>query len=238
MTEVSPQGVLAYHRIAMAGARSVVWISHRDGERCVACGAETPRGTLVVLKREAGLRCLACAGLADLEYVPAGDVALTRRALTLSSRVAIVVKFSRARKRHERQGVLVEPEALAAARASCEEDAARRQAARGPRQARAERKEQAYFTRLLARIVELFPGCPGEEPEAIARRACEKHSGRVGRSRAAKLLDEAAEGLEAFREEVIIAGVMVADEARPLVAGAIEDHLARWREVPEAGSRA
>lgn len=201
---------------------------------------------VVVLKREAGLRCLACAGLADLEYLPAGDVALTRRALTLSSRVAIVVKFSRARKRHERQGVLVEPEALAAARASREEDAARRQAARGPRQARAERKEQAYFTRFLARIVELFPGCPGEEAEAIARRVCEKHSGRVGRSRAAKVLDEGAVTLAVrahvrhhhTRYDDLLAEGLEPFEARPLVAGAIEGHLARWREVPEAGSRA
>jgi len=230
----------------MAGARSVVWISHRDGGPCGACGADTPRGALVVLTRETGLRCLACAGLADLEYLPAGDVALTRRALTRSLRVAIVVKFSRARKRHERQGVLVEAGALAAARASCEEDAARRQAARAPRQARAEREEHAYFTRFLGQILELFPDCPREEAEAIARRACEKHSGRVGRSRAAKVLDERAVSLAVrahvrhhhTRYDDLLAEGLEPFEARPLVADAIVDQLARWRERPEAGSRA
>lgn len=222
---------------AMGGARPVVWISHRDGERCVVCRAETPKGTFIVLTREAGLRCLACAGLADLEYLPAGEVALTRRALSRSARAAIVVKFSRARRRHERQGVLVEPEALAAARASCAEDAARRQAAREPRQARAEREEQAYFARFLARILELFPGCPGEEADAIARRACEKHSGRVGRSRAAKVLDEGAVTLAVrahvrhhhTRYDDLLAEGLDPPAARPLVAGAIADQLARWR---------
>jgi len=230
----------------MAGARSVVWISHRDDGRCVACGTDTPRGALVVLTREAGLHCLACAGLADLEYLPAGDVVLTRRALTRSSRVAIVVKFSRARKRHERQGVLVEAGALGAARASCEEDAARRQAARAPRQARADREEHAYFTRFLGQILELFPDCPREEAEAIARRACEKHSGRVGRSRAAKVLDERAVSLAVrahvrhhhTRYDDLLAEGLEPFEARPLVAGAIEDQLARWREMQKMGSRA
>jgi hypothetical protein len=199
-----------------------------------------------VLKRETGLRCLACAGLADLEYLPAGDVALTRRALSLSSRVSVVVKFSRARKRHERQGVLVEAEALAAARASCEEDAARRQAARGPRQARAEREEHEYLTRFSARIAELFPDCPAEEVDAIARRACEKHSGRVGRSQAAKILDDGAVTLAVrahvrhhySRYDELLAEGLEPFEARPLVAGAIEDQLARWREMQKMGSRA
>jgi hypothetical protein len=35
-------------------------------------------------------------------------------------------------------------------------------------------------------VLELFPGCPRAEAEAIAQRACAKSSGRVGRSAAAK----------------------------------------------------
>jgi hypothetical protein len=47
--------------------------------------------------------CLACAGLADLEYLPAGDTALTRRASKYSQRTAVVVRFSRSRQRYSPQ---------------------------------------------------------------------------------------------------------------------------------------
>jgi hypothetical protein len=104
-----------------------VWISHREGERCAACAVEIERGTFIQMNREQGIRCVRCAGFGDLVFLPAGDTALTRRALALSTRTAIVVKFSRARRRHERQGALVElfsacppPEATVIARRACE----------------------------------------------------------------------------------------------------------------------
>jgi hypothetical protein len=222
----------------MRSARPVVWISHQDSDRCTGCGREIMRGALIQLHRELGLRCLACAGLADLEYLPAGDTALTRRALALPARTAVVVKFSRARRRNERQGVLVDPQALARAREECEKDAARREAEQGPRRARAERREQEYVVRFARTILDLFPGCPGPEAEAIARRACEKYTGRVGRSRAAKVLDEEAVTLAVrahvrhrhTRYDEILAQGLEPFEVRPLVAAEIEELLARWRE--------
>ncbi|MGD2127067.1 MAG: DUF2293 domain-containing protein, partial [Desulfobacteraceae bacterium] len=39
---------------------------------------------------------------------------------------------------------------------------------------------------------ELFPRCPGGREFAIAEHACLKYSGRIGRSAAAKTLDETA----------------------------------------------
>ena len=50
--------------------------------------------------------------LDHLVYLGRGDAALTRRARKYSSLAAVVVRFSRARKQYERQGILVEPEAL------------------------------------------------------------------------------------------------------------------------------
>ena len=88
-------------------ARPVVWISHKDA-KCNSCGAGLGRGKLIVIDRAQGIRCLECASLAGLEFLPSGDAALIRRALARSSPSAVVVKFSRARKRNERQGVLVE----------------------------------------------------------------------------------------------------------------------------------
>jgi hypothetical protein len=59
--------------------------------------------------------CLPCARLDDLEYLPAGDAALTRRAGGYSERTAVVVRFSRSRGRYERQGVLVKKDCPAPA---------------------------------------------------------------------------------------------------------------------------
>ena len=50
--------------------------------------------------------------------IPAGDALLTRRARAASNLTAVVVRWSQTRKRHERIGALVEPAALASARAS------------------------------------------------------------------------------------------------------------------------
>jgi hypothetical protein len=67
-----------------------------------------------------GPACLRCVGLDDLEFLPRGDALLTRRAKAGSARSAVVVRFSRSRKRYERQGVLVEQKALAEAERALE----------------------------------------------------------------------------------------------------------------------
>jgi hypothetical protein len=64
------------------------------------------------MMEEKGPACLRCVGLDDLEFLPSGDALLTRRAKARSARFAVVVRFSRSRKRYERQGLLVEQHAL------------------------------------------------------------------------------------------------------------------------------
>jgi hypothetical protein len=78
------------------------WACHRCGGTGDLMMMETP-----------GPVCLRCVGLDDLEYLPAGDAMLTRRAKAKSTRYAVVVRFSRTRRRYERLGLLVEPSALA-----------------------------------------------------------------------------------------------------------------------------
>ena len=79
---------------------------------CHRCGVA---GGLLMME-DAGPACLRCVGLDDLEYLPAGDALLTRRAKAESARYAVVVRFSKVRRRYERQGLLVEPRALAEAK--------------------------------------------------------------------------------------------------------------------------
>ena len=80
--------------------------------KCHRCGGT---GGLLMMENP-GPACLHCVGLDDLEFLPAGDAVLTRRVKAESTRYAVVVRFSRTRGRYERQGLLVEPQALAEVR--------------------------------------------------------------------------------------------------------------------------
>ncbi len=77
---------------------------------CHRCGGA---GGGLLIMEDPGPACLSCVGLGDLEFLPAGDALLTRRAKAKSERSAVVVRFSRNRGRYERQGSLVDPRALA-----------------------------------------------------------------------------------------------------------------------------
>src|ERR1700692_4799341 len=93
--------------------------------KCTDCGKELLGGDFLFMEGERPL-CLTCADLDHLVYLPRGDTALTRRARKHSALSAVVVRFSRARKRYERQGVLVEGSALEQAGAECSADADQR----------------------------------------------------------------------------------------------------------------
>jgi hypothetical protein len=75
---------------------------------CSKCGGTGD----FLLMDPTGPLCRHCAKLDHLVYLPAGDAALSRRAKRASGLSAIVVRFSRSRKRYERQGILVEESAL------------------------------------------------------------------------------------------------------------------------------
>ena len=83
---------------------------------CAGCGSED--GEWLIMD-QAGPVCMACADMDHLVFLPSGDAALTRRAKQNSRLSAVVVRFSRARKRYERQGILVEEEALERAEQDC-----------------------------------------------------------------------------------------------------------------------
>ena len=180
--------------------------------------------------------CLECADLDHLFFLPRGDVALTRRSRKHSTLSAVVVRFSRARKRYERQGLLVEESAIEQAERECLSDEGRRRAARERARVQRERTDAQYVSEFAREIVAHYPGCPPGEAEAIARHACRKYSGRVGRSAAARQFDP-----DAVRRAIVahIRHVhtpydrMLADgwdrnEARHQVTGAVDEVLQRW----------
>jgi hypothetical protein len=181
--------------------------------------------------------CLRCADLDHLVFLERGDPALTRRAKRYSTLWAVVVRFSRARKRYERQGLLVEEAALARAEQECLSDAEARRLARERAAERREGHDAEYLASFTRRVGELFPGCPVEEQRAIAEHACEKYSGRVGRSAAARVLEPDAVRL-AVRAHIrhvhtpydtLLARGMDRQDARAEVAAAVDERCETWQ---------
>jgi hypothetical protein len=148
-------------------------------------------GDLLIMD-EPGPLCLACADLDHLVFLPSGDAALTRRAKKASGLSAVVVRWSRSRKRYERQGLLVEEAALEQAEQQClaDEDARMRRRERDRERRAAEDVE--LEASMAIQIRRLFPRCPAGRAEAIARHTSLRGSGRVGRSAAGRALDEDA----------------------------------------------
>ncbi|KOV99378.1 hypothetical protein ADK65_18215 [Streptomyces sp. NRRL B-1140] len=201
--------------------------------------AECRRGPLPLLVLEDGVpRCLDCADLAHLVFLPSGDTALTRRSREESALSAVVVRFNRRKSRYERQGVLVEEAALARAEQRCLADAEARRRRR-VRDARRRAAQDALFAQAFAtEILRLFPGCPSGRARSIALHASERGSGRVGRSAAGRALTEGAvtsavaasvRHLDTPYDRLLMSGVP-RHEARRRIAAAVATVLRGWAE--------
>ena len=215
-----------------------VFISASDPS-CDECGENLGRGAWITLAGEKGALCLACADLDHLVFLPSGDAALTRRARKLSTLAAIVLKWARARKRYERQGLLVEAQALEQAEMDCLADSEARERRRARAAVRRERLDRDYLNRFALRIRALFPRCPAGREAIIAEHACLTHSGRIGRSAWAKSLDEGAVRLavvahlrhsETPYDDLLMMG-HERREARDMVSDRVDRLLAEW-EAP------
>lgn len=168
----------------------VVFIVHRES-KCSECGLEIHRGDFLQVHEKTAL-CLACADLDHLEFLERGDVAVTRRSKKYSATWAVVVEWSRSRKRYERQGLLVEPDAIdrAVAESNADADVRAERAARNA--VRREFHDREYIAEFAKAVRRLYPGAPEGAETTIAEHACRKYSGRVGRSAMAKAFDEDA----------------------------------------------
>ena len=179
---------------------------------------------------------MTCADLDHLVFLPSGNTALTRRSTKYSKLRAVVVRFSRARKRYERQGILVEEPAIERAEAECLADSDARAAARERAAERRALLDARYVVSFEERIAHLFPQSPPKERRSIAEHACEIHSGRVGRSAAARHLEASAVELavqahvrHAHTEyDELLVGGMSRQQARARVAPTIGDVLKSW----------
>jgi hypothetical protein len=212
----------------------VVIVATRDWS-CASCGGS---GDFLIMD-DAGPLCLSCADLDHLVFLPSGDPALTRRSRKASALSAVVVQWSKSRRRYERQGLLVSEEGLRQAEEEClgDEDARLRR-----RERDAERRagqDVDFQARMAGEIARLFPRCPADRATAIAQHAGLRGSGRVGRSAAGQALDpEAVTGAvvasvrheDTPYDELLMSGTDCQD-ARTHVRPAIDRVLTAWRPV-------
>jgi hypothetical protein len=200
---------------------------------CTECGEED--GSLLIMDA-GGPLCMECADMDHLVFLPSGNAALTRRSKKASRLSAVVVRWSKSRKRYGRQGLLVEQEALEQAEQDClaDEDA---RARRRERDAERRAQEDVEFTaRFAAEIRKLYPRCPPDRAEAIAARSAVRSSGRVGRSAAARALAPRAialavvasvRHLDTNYDDLLMSGV-ARETARDEIRSSIDKVLASW----------
>jgi ribosomal protein L14 len=199
---------------------------------CAECGGT---GDLLIMDDQGPL-CMTCADLDHLVFLGAGDAALTRRAKKASVLSAVVVRWSRTRKRYERQGILVEEAALDQAEQECLADEDARMRRRDRDRERRAGQDVELQARMAEEIRRLFPRCPPERADAIARHTALRGSGRVGRSAAGRALGEQAITLAVVAsvrhqdtdyDSLLMSGVR-RDAARDQIRPSIDRVLASW----------
>lgn len=192
-------------------------------------------GDLLIMDADRPL-CMTCADMDHLIFLPAGNTALTRRAKKASRLSAVVVRWSRSRKRYERQGLLVEEPALEQAEQQCLDDEDVRLRRRERDRERRADQDVELQQRFAKEITRLFPGCPDPRAQAIAAHAALRGSGRVGRSAAGRSLGEQAITLAVVAsirhedtdyDDLLMSGVP-RNEARDQIKPAIDRVLETW----------
>lgn len=214
-----------------------VFITTRESI-CSECGEDLGSRAWITLVRDKSALCLSCADLDHLMFLSSGDPALTRRAKKNSRLHAVVLKWSRTRKRYERQGLLVEEDALEQAETECLADADLREARRLSEAERRDLIDKEYVRKYGEQIRLLYPSMPSDREVKVAEHACLKHSGRVGRSQGAKGFDAEAITLsvlahirhtETSYDDLLVRGID-RHEARSMVRDRIDEVLEKWGE--------
>jgi hypothetical protein len=142
------------------------------------------------------------------------------------------------RRRFERQGILVEEQALDRAEQECvadEESRVRRRERDEQLRASEDSEPQA---RMAEEIVRLFPGCPPARAQSIAGHASLRGSGRVGRSSAGRALEpdalELAVAAAVRHEDTRYDELLMSGVARELARAQVRDEVLRvldgWRQ--------
>jgi hypothetical protein len=135
--------------------------------------------------------------------------------------------------------VLVEEGALVQAERACLADEEARQRHRQRDETRREAQDVIFQSEFAREITRLFPGCPPDRAETIARHAGQRSSGRVGRTAAGRALDPEAvtlavaasvRHLDTPYDRLLMSGVPRL-EARARIQSDVQALLDGWRHI-------
>ena len=174
----------------MATTSQNIFLTKKQKLRCKQCGVAIPLGSMFVAEsEEAKGSCFTCSPFVNYHLLPPGNVALTRRSKKHSSQCGVLLAWNQKRRRYERKGQYVEAGAILKAKEECVADEEKRAAKSKKAAIVREVKDKEYIQAFGVAIRTNFPGCPAGREYEIAQHACEKHSGRVGRTASAKEFD-------------------------------------------------
>ncbi len=149
------------------------------------------------------------------------------------------MRFSRTRKRYERQGLLVISDALARAEEECAADAPEREARRARASLARQEEDRVFVQSFTEAVLRQYPGCPPDEARTVAAHAAERGSGRIGRSAAARDFDPRAIQLAVLAhirhkhtkyDELLMKGIERMD-ARVLMREQIDRVVENWSKA-------
>jgi len=167
-----------------------IFLTKKEKLRCISCNKKIPLGKSFVSESENHKgTCFSCSPFVGYVLLPPGNVAMTRRSKKYSTLCGVVLEWNQRRKRYERRGQLVEEKAIEKARLECEKDQASRDLKNKKAALVREQKDREYIFNFALAIRARYPNCPEKREFAIAIHACEKYSGRVGRTADAKDFD-------------------------------------------------
>ena len=169
--------------------RDIVVFWTKRASKCAECGDDIGQGRFLTMEGDRPL-CMTCADLHHMVFLMRGYAGLTRRARKYARLSPVVVRFSAARKRYERQGVLVDEEALSRAERECATDKEIRKFAKQRAAIRRFDLRGPFVKEMAERIGHIFPGSPPERRRAIAELACLNRIDREGVTLDAKRLDK------------------------------------------------
>lgn len=167
-----------------------IYLTKKETLRCRDCRQHIRLGQAYVAETEnhSGT-CLACSPFAHAAFLPPGDAALTRRSKKHSQFCGVLWGWNRRRKRFERKGQYVEAKAIELAKKECEADQEKRALKNEKAAVVRAAQDKVYIEQFSKAIRKRYPNCPPNREIEIAQHACEKYSGRVGRTAGAKQFD-------------------------------------------------
>lgn len=168
-----------------------IFLTKKKTLKCSSCGKGISLGEAFVAESEKHKgTCFACSPYVHASFLKSGDAALTRRSKKHSAFCGVLYEWNARRKRFQRKGQYVETEAIVKAKLECQADQAERKLKNERAAIKRVEQDQQYIAAFARSIRSRYPNCPKGRELIIAQHACEKHSGRIGRTAKAKEFDE------------------------------------------------